>query len=151
MIYREATLLDQPQLLALEQRVIDAERVLNPSIKKYNTSYYDLNDLIKSDDSYLIVGEDNGRIVATGYSQIRVSDRWHEHEHHAYLGFMFVSPDYRGQGLNQQVIDQLIVWSKAKGVTDFYLEVLADNTPAIKAYEKLGFAPCIMEMKLMTE
>ena len=84
MIFREATIKDLPQLYVLEQYVIEAERPLNPSIKKQDTSYYDIEMLINSDKSQLIVVEDNGTIVATGYAQIRESDRWHDHCHHAW-------------------------------------------------------------------
>ena len=63
---------------------------------------------------------------------------------------MYVSPEYQGQGLNQKVMDKLISWSEERGITNLYLDVLASNAPAVQSYQKQGFEPCIMEMKLMT-
>lgn len=61
---------------------------------------------------------------------------------------MYVSHQYRGQGINAKIIEELMSWSKRKGVSDLYLDVYAQNDPAVKAYEKVGFKPSLMEMKL---
>ena len=148
MIIREAIAEDIEQLLALEQCVIEYERPFNPSLKPLNATYYDLPDLISDDDSYLLLVEDDGQIQGTGYAQIRQSKKSLVHSEHAYLGFMYVSPEYRGRGINQKIIDQLIAWSSAKGINDHYLEVYSQNESAIAAYRKAGFSPCLMEMKL---
>jgi ribosomal protein S18 acetylase RimI-like enzyme len=146
--YREAAPSDLPQLLNLEQLVIEAERPFNATIKPGKTFYYDLDQLISSEDSYLVVVENEESIVGTGYAQIRESKAAFAHQTHSYLGFMYVSPDYRGRGINQKLIDRLIIWSKGKGAEDFYLDVYAENEAAIRAYEKVGFSPCMIEMKL---
>ena len=146
--YRKAELGDISQLLDLEQRVIKTERPFNRSIKDDQTLYYDVKDLITSSHSYLLVAEDKNSIIGTGYAQIRQSKSYLKHDIHSYLGFMYVSPDYRGQGINKNIIDKLIIWSKSKGAKDFYLDVYSQNISAIKAYEKVGFKPCLVEMKL---
>ena len=146
--YREANPSDLPQLLNLEQLVIAAERPFNATIKPGKTFYYDLDHLLSSEDSYLIVAENEESIVATGYAQIRESKAAFRHQIHSYLGFMFVSPDCRGRGINQKLIDRLVTWGKGKGAEDFYLDVYAENEAAIRAYEKVGFSPCMIEMKL---
>jgi GNAT superfamily N-acetyltransferase len=61
---------------------------------------------------------------------------------------MFVAPSHRGQGINKLVIQSLIKWGKEKDMQDFYLEAYADNSSALKAYEKLGFKASLVEMKL---
>ena len=148
--YRKATLNDIPHLMNLEQCVVNEERAFNSSIKAKKAFYYDIEDLISNDNSYLLVAENKNSIVGTGYAQIRESKLYLEHEIHSYLGFMYVSPDYRGQGVNKNIINRLIVWSKSKGAKDFYLDVYSQNLSAIKAYEKVGFKPCLVEMKLST-
>ena len=148
MKFREAIMSDKYQLLALEQKVVDAERPFNTDIKEGKPIYYEMEDLIIGENSHLIVAEENGEIVGTGYSQIQKSKASLQHEYHAYLGFMFVSPKCRGKGLNQQIIKKLISWSKNKGVNDHYLDVYSDNASAIRAYEKIGFKACMIEMKL---
>lgn len=150
MNFRQAITNDIDQLLTLEQKVVEAERPFNSSIKKGKPKYYDIDKLISEEDSYLLIAEDKGRIIATGYAQVQLSGESLEHDRHAYLGFMYVSVDYRGKGLNRKVIDRLINWSKDRGVNDHYLEVYSGNSPAIRAYEKFGFEPCLIEMKLKT-
>lgn len=148
MQFRQATLSDVNALLALEQAVVDAERPFNSALKAQGARYYDIPALITDDDSYLLVAEDNGAIVATGYVQIRQSKPSLEHNVHGYLGFMYVAPAYRGMGVNKQIIDTLMVWAESKQVFDFYLDVYAENRAAINAYEKVGFQPSMLEMKL---
>ncbi len=148
MQFRQATLSDVNALLALEQAVVNAERPFNSAIKAQGARYYDIPALITGDDSYLLVAEDNGVIVATGYVQIRQSKPSLMHNVHGYLGFMYVAPTSRGMGVNKEIIDALMAWAESKQVFDFYLDVYADNRAAINAYEKVGFQPSMLEMKL---
>jgi RimJ/RimL family protein N-acetyltransferase len=49
----------------------------------------------------------------------------------------------------QAILDDLPTLERfEQGVTDFYLDVYADNPSAIRAYEKLGFKPNLVEMKM---
>ncbi len=148
MQYREAEMADINALRELEQRVVEAERPFDSHIRSGKPVYYDIESLITSDDSCLLVCENSGEIVATGYAQIRQSKKSLAHEVHSYLGFMYVSPDWRGKGLNKNILEQLQEWSLAKGVSNLYLEVYSANSAAVRAYEKAGFEPCLLEMKL---
>ncbi len=147
MNIRPATLDDLAQLRTLEQGVVEAERPFNTAIKDGSPTYYDLNDLITSEDSLLLVIEVTEEIIATGYIQIRQSKQSLRHDRHGYLGFMFVAPEQRGKGLNHKIIDALINWGEEKGVSDFYLDVYFENQAAIRAYEKVGFSSSMIEMK----
>lgn len=146
--FRRATLDDIPQLLNHEQSVLAAERPFNPIIRDKGAYYYQLDKLLVDEAAYVLVGEVEGNIIATGYVQIRPSKPALRHENHGYLGFMYVDPAFRGQGLNQRVIRQLVEWARQKGISDFYLDVYANNESATRAYEKLGFVPTLMEMRL---
>ena len=148
LIFREATPADLPRLLELEQRVVEYERPFNSSIKAEGVKYYDLEDLISNVDSTLLVAEVADTVIGTGYAQIRASKASLAHSRHAYLGFMFVSPDHRGSGIAQALIDRLTAWSLSRGISDIYLHVYAQNESAIRAYSKAGFEPSLLEMKL---
>lgn len=50
-----------------------------------------------------------------------------------------VHPDWRRQGIAEQLIDNLIEELKKRGSHALMLEVRASNAPAIALYEKLGF------------
>ena len=146
--YREAALGDIEQLYALEQKVVEAERPFNSAIKAGHPTYYDIEALVSGSESCLLVAEDAGVVIATGYAQIRSSKASVEHEYHAYLGFMYVSSAYRGRGINKRIVEMLIAWSQTQGVSDYYLDVYAGNAAAIRAYEKIGFEASMIEMKL---
>ena len=139
---------DLPILLEFEQGVIEEERPCNDLIKTANAKYYDLNDLIADPNTSLQLVEHDGRVVGCGYAQLRTSEAAFLHDQHAYLGFMYVEPGVRGQGINRMIIESLISWSRDRGVYDFYLDVYTGNRAAIRAYEKVGFTPLQVEMKL---
>ncbi|KZX01570.1 acetyltransferase [Pseudoalteromonas luteoviolacea] len=149
MHVRAATIEDKTSLLNLEQAVVEAERPFNPQIKT-TAHYYDLDDLLINENAQVVVAEHKGTIIATGYVQIRQSKQSLTHSKHGYLGFMYVSPEFRGQALNQSIIQSLMAWAEPKGICDFYLDVYNDNQAAINAYQKLGFEPSLLEMKVNT-
>lgn len=149
---RKALAEDKSALLTLEQKVVEAERPYNSTIKSEDARYYDLDRLIAEDSSYLIVAENTDtlspEIIATGYAQIRESKKSLKHTKHSYLGFMYVEPEFRGLGINKLIMDKLITWSKEQGIFDLYLDVYNENDAAIRAYQKSGFAPSLVEMKI---
>lgn len=151
LIVREAKIDDHPFLAALEQKVIDAERPYNASLKEIGAYYYDIEKLMSDSDSRLVVGEVSGEIIATGYVQVRHSKPALDHDNHGYLGFMYVAEEYRGLGLNKVILQDLVGWGQQKGVSDFYLDVYAENSSAVRAYEKFGFRGSLLEMKLNLE
>ena len=145
---RQAASEDLPAILAFEQGVVAAERPYNNEVKDGTVQYYDMAALISSDQSRVLVAEDSGRLVATGHATLKSSSNYLNHDRHAYLGLMFVEPEYRGQGIIQEIIAGLLQWSRSEGVTNFYLDVYGENVAAVKAYEKLGFRPNLVEMRL---
>lgn len=147
-ILREAVLEDEPVLLEFEQKVLEAERPYNSLIKPDDASYYDLQDLLSSTTSYLVVAEVKGGVIGSGYAQVRASKQSLTHDVHSYLGFMYVTPEYRGCGINKRIVEELIRWSKGQGITNCYLDVYSGNKAAIRAYEKAGFEKSMIEMKL---
>jgi GNAT superfamily N-acetyltransferase len=64
---------------------------------------------------------------------------------------MYVEPDYRGQGIIQDILSQLLQWARDEGVNDFYLDVYTANESAVRAYEKFGFRSNLVEMRLHDE
>lgn len=145
---RNATLDDLPILLNYEQEIINAERPFDATMKEDPISYYDLKHMILDENASVIVAEVNGKIIASGYAIRKKARHYLNHEYYSYLGFMFTDPDFRGKGVNAQIVDELKKWSYAKGFKEIRLTVYSDNVPAIKAYEKVGFKSHMIEMRL---
>lgn len=148
---RPATLADLDTLLQFEQGIVAAERPFDPTLKAGEIHYYNLAALILSPEAEVIVAEVANEIVGSGYAQIRPGKDYNKHERFAYLGFMYVKPAYRGQGVNGLVLDALVAWSKSQGIAEIRLEVYAENGGAIRAYEKAGFTPNLLEMRMNLE
>ncbi|ASK30700.1 GNAT family N-acetyltransferase [Chryseobacterium sp. T16E-39] len=149
MTIREATKEDLKVLLEFEQGVVLAERPYNKTLIEGEIHYYDLPSLMNSEDALLIVAEKNNEIVASGYALIKQAEKnYTDFKKYAYLGFMFVKTEYRGQGINRSITEKLIEWSKEKGMSEIRLDVYDQNESAVKAYEKVGFEPLILTMRL---
>jgi GNAT superfamily N-acetyltransferase len=149
MILREATEQDLKILLEFEQGVVSAERPFNETLIDGEIHYYDLNALIASKDAALVIAEKDNEIVASGYALIKQpANNYSNFKEYAYLGFMFVKPECRGQGINQLILDKLIDWAKSREISEIRLEVYDKNESAVKAYEKAGFESLILTMRL---
>jgi ribosomal protein S18 acetylase RimI-like enzyme len=57
-----------------------------------------------------------------------------------YDGGTGVIKAYQQKGIGEKLLKELLLLLKEKGVSRFVLEVLENNTPAIRLYEKHGFA-----------
>ena len=147
IITRKATLNDLPVLAEFLQLLVEAERPFDETLKDGEVIYYDLRDLIERSDSELLVLEDAGKLVGAGYAQIRKGKTYVKFEEYAHLGFMYVLPEYRGRGLNQQLIEELKAWVLSQGVREVQLEVYTENAAAVRAYEKAGFKQILTRMR----
>ena len=134
-------------LLEFEKGIVDTERPFDITLKDGEIHYYDLLELIRSPESEVVVAEIDGELVGSGYAQIRKADIFLKHTHFAYLGFMYVRPSFRGKGVNQLLLEALITWAKAKGISEIRLDVYDENIVAKNAYLKAGFKPIMLTMR----
>lgn len=145
--FRSATIDDLPLLKEFEQGVISAERPFEPQLKIDPIEYYDLQSMIDADHVNLVVAEVKGTIVASGYLRIEQAKPYIQYSFYGYIGFMYVLPEYRGKGIIQQVMSYLENWGQEQGVTAFHLDVFAENSSAIRAYQKAGYLPNLVDMR----
>ena len=52
---------------------------------------------------------------------------------------LWTDPGHRRQALNRAVLAELLDWAASQGALTAYLQVRADNRPALALYERLGF------------
>lgn len=147
LITRKADIDDINLLLEFEQEIIAAELPFDSTLKEGEIHYYDLEELVKASDTQVLVAVINDEIIGSGYSSIRQAKDYLKHKQYAYIGFMYVKPEYRGKGVNRQILDALEKWTIDRGITEMRLEVYKDNSAAVRAYEKFGFNTHLLEMR----
>lgn len=146
--FRPAENADLETLYAFEQGIISYERPYDPTLKEDPINYYDLKEMIKAADTEVIVALHDHEIIGAGYVKIALAKPYLKFENYAYVGFMFVKPEYRGKGVSNQIIGQLKNWAKSRNLDELRLEVYEDNDSAMKAYEKFGFKKHLVEMRM---
>ena len=144
---RRATIADLPKLAEFLQFLVAAERPFDPTLKEGEIFYYDIEEFISDDKTELLVIDYNQQIIGCGYAQIRSAKPYQNHELFGYLGFMYVSWEFRGNGLNNLLMDDLKKWILSQGITEVRLEVYHENQAAIRAYEKAGFKQILTTMR----
>ena len=147
LLIRKAKRADLPVLLEFEQAIVEFERPFDPTLAPTDVNYYDLAGMIDAPQVELLVAEIDGEIIGSGYARLEESKVYLKHRRHAYLGFMYVVPSQRGQGVNQQILAALTRWAVAQNVHEQRLDVYHDNQAAIRAYEKVGFRRHLTEMR----
>jgi ribosomal protein S18 acetylase RimI-like enzyme len=60
-------------------------------------------------------------------------------DRHAHIFLLYVSPNYRRQGIGSALMHHAEVWAKARGDRQIGLQVFQHNKPALHLYEKLGY------------
>ncbi|MFH6604724.1 GNAT family N-acetyltransferase [Maribacter algicola] len=148
ILIREARPEDVHTLLEFQQGVVAWERQYDPTIAKRHVSYYDIEKLISNEEAMVLIAEAGGRPIGCGIGMEKEARHYLDHKTYAYLGLMYVDPQFRGQGVNAIIIERLKNWAYAKGLKEIRLTVYEDNLSAIKAYEKIGFKKHISEMRI---
>ena len=144
---RDANIQDLPTLLKCEKGIVDAERPYHDGLADDPIHYYDLTEFIKSRNAVVRVLEYDHKIVATGYVNIIEAKSYETLENLGYIGFIYVSPEHRGKGLSNIIIDSLCNWCKNRNIKEVRLEVYLQNKRAIRAYEKSDFSPHLLSMR----
>ncbi|TDQ36564.1 GNAT family N-acetyltransferase [Aureibacillus halotolerans] len=76
---------------------------------------------------------DNGEIVGHGLVVYENGEKW------VGLFQIAISPAHRQKGLGKALVAHMLDWGTRHGAKKAYLQVLANNLPALRLYESLGF------------
>lgn len=135
-------------LLSFEKGIIEAERPFDNTLNEGEIHYYDLIELIRAKSAEVLVAVVNNEIVGSGYAKTLPAEPYQKYTEYAFLGFMYVKPAFREQGINQKILHELMDWAKSQKLTEVRLEVYDENTIAKNSYLKAGFKPNLLEMRL---
>ncbi|WP_406637938.1 GNAT family N-acetyltransferase [Amycolatopsis sp. WGS_07] len=59
-----------------------------------------------------------------------------------------VASPYRGRGIGRALMNHAVDWARKRGAGHVWLEVTNINAPAVRAYQRMGFALCGMDTSL---
>ncbi len=140
LIYREAILDDAENLLELNNKLdLESEfRAYEPGERKDSVESYSkyLSEMIKSENSTLIVAEIDGRLAGLVEAY---GGKYNRNKHSVHL-VIAVLKEFWGKGIGKNLIVKCIEWAEDKNIHRLDLSVFTYNTKAIELYEKMGFA-----------
>lgn len=145
---RTANLKDIETLLEFEQGVVEAEKPLDPFLGEGKLFYYNIPELITSENIHFVVAISNEELVGCGYLRIEDSKKYHKNSKHGYIGFIFVKPAFRGKRISNLILESLKKWGKEKNLKELRLDVYSNNPSAIKSYERFGFTKSLVNMRI---
>lgn len=139
IVVREATMNDVASLhqfvldLTQERLPVIFRRDRAPTLEEERSF---AQDLLDAPNSTLLVAEAKGAIVGV------LDFHGGRHEQRAHTGEFGISVarSWRRQGIGSTLIGELEQWAKPQGIRRIELHVFSNNNPAIRLYEKLGFA-----------
>ncbi len=88
------------------------------------------------DESTMFIGEHDNQLIAMTGVMRNGSPKT---RHSAWIWGVYVTPEWRGLHLAEEVIASCISWARARNVIIVKLGVAAVNQPAIRCYERCGF------------
>ncbi len=97
----------------------------------WNDPAKDIARKLKVDRDLLLVGEIDGRIIATvmaGYEG-----------HRGWVNYLAVAPHLQGHGLGRQLMDEVERRLRQRGCPKINLQVRATNRKVIAFYESIGY------------
>jgi GNAT superfamily N-acetyltransferase len=148
IVIRAAREADLATVIRFQQGIVDAERPFDSTLREGGIRYYDLEELIRADNVLFVIAELDGLSIGCGFARIDAAKGFLKHVREGYLGLMYVDPAFRGRGVNAKILEQLTRWCRSQGATELRLEVYPDNASARSAYEKAGFTPYMLQMRL---
>jgi RimJ/RimL family protein N-acetyltransferase len=95
-----------------------------------------IQNLIESENSLLIVATHNEKIIGN----LDITGGRRRRLRHTGLVGMGIAKDYRDKGLGQILLETGIKWARKNPMLEkLWLQIIADNTPALNLYKKMGF------------
>ncbi len=115
----------------LQSEDVEPVSILESKAFSMPWSAKDFVKLIEDNKSLYLVAEVAGEIVGC----CGVTDICGDGD----INNVMVAEEYRGRGIAQALMSELLLQGAAMGIENFTLEVRVSNAPAIRVYEKLGF------------
>lgn len=94
----------------------------------------------------IVVGFIQGVIIEHKKGEDKIYDLSHNPSKEGWIGLLYVKPDYRGNGIGQELLGKMKNYFTVQSCINIKLLVLSDNASAIGFYKKIGFIAHDLEM-----
>lgn len=115
----------------LEQRDVEPLAKIESDSFSMPWSAKDFADLLSRSYCNYLVAEVDGQVVGSCGMTVICNE--------GNIDNVVVAEPFRGHGVAQKLMQELLALGEAQGVEAFTLEVRVSNAPAIHVYEKMGF------------
>lgn len=115
----------------LEQRDVEPLAKIESDSFSMPWSAKDFADLLSRSYCNYLVAEVDGQVVGSCGMTVICNE--------GNIDNVVVAEPFRGHGVAQKLMQELLAQGEAQGVEAFTLEVRVSNAPAIHVYEKMGF------------
>ena len=146
---RKATANDTAQISELyREQFKEMAKLIPDFIKEGDQSVEFIESTISGENSDILVYEDDGKVV--GFILLQAKTRpdfpFIVQGKFCYIMDVLVTENCRGKGFGTELMNSAKEWATERGCIFVNLDVLSNNTDAIRLYEKLGFIPKAQEM-----
>ena len=104
--------------------------------------------MIHSKNGLVLLSEVDEKPVGFSISIIKKNFPIFQLEKFGLILSIFVIEEFRGLGISSKLKDESFKWLRRKGIEKVSLNVLPNNSQAIKVYEKWGFSTILSEMRM---
>lgn len=148
MKVRQATPADVPSLVALFQELDRMQgdwRVFTPRPGFYDEVGARYKEAISTENSTVLVAEDEGEVVGMAYGEVRVPSRFSD-ERAFELSGVVVRAGYRGRGVGRALVKEAARFAAEIGVDWIELKTFAPNEGAMEFWDSLGFTARVVQL-----
>jgi ribosomal protein S18 acetylase RimI-like enzyme len=98
-----------------------------------------LRKTIYGRETTFLLAEKNGLIVGFVGAGVSKIPSIYRHRDFGVIFDLFVSKDFRRQGIGREMVNAAFAWFKKKKIKRIEVGISAENAVAVKAWDKLGF------------
>lgn len=132
-----------PEIIELWKEFMDFHKDIDPTLSRRQDAHLsfekNLRDSISSEDCYILVALDKGRVVGFSDSQISKYPPVFERETYGSVDTMAVTSNYRRKGIGKRMLAKIFEWFASRNIDRIELSVLANNQIGYSFWKKHGF------------